>query len=137
MSDLDGDFILSDPGKQYVFIAGGIGITPFRSILKQAEHEGEKLRVQLIYANRKTVAAYRKEFEAMARRNGNLKIHYLFSPLRIDEQTIQELIPDLKKPLFYVSGPEPMVEAIGKMLQQLGVPQKRIKQDWFPDYPAE
>jgi ferredoxin-NADP reductase len=137
VSDLDGDFIVSDPKKEYVFIAGGIGITPFRSILKQAEHEGKKLRVKLIYANRKTVAAYRKEFEAMAKRNRNLEIHYLFSPQRIDKQTIKELVPDLKKPLFYVSGPEPMVEAIGKMLQQIGVPKKRIKQDWFPGYPAD
>ena len=137
ISDCDGDFTVSDARKEYVFMAGGIGITPFRSILKQAEHEGEKLRVKLIYANRKMVAAYRKEFEAMARRNRNLKIHYLFSPQRIDKQTIKELVPDLKKPLFYVSGPEPMVEAIGKMLQQIGVPKKRIKQDWFPGYPAE
>jgi ferredoxin-NADP reductase len=137
ISDLDGDFIVSDPRKEYVFIAGGIGITPFRSILKQAEHEGKKLRVQLIYANRKTVAAYQKEIELMARRNRNLQIHCLFSPQRVDKQMIKELVPDLKKPLFYVSGPEPMVEAIGKMLQQMGVPKKRIKQDWFPGYPAE
>ena len=137
VSDLDGDLIVSDTRKEYVFIAGGIGITPFRSILKQAEHDGEKLRVQLIYANRQTVAAYQKEFEAMARRNRNLKIHYLFNPQRVDKQTIKELVPDLKKPLFYVSGPEPMVEAIGKMLQQIGIPKKRIKQDWFPGYPAE
>jgi len=137
VSDLDGDFIVSDPKKQYVFIAGGIGITPFRSILKQAEHEGKQLRVTLIYANRKAVAAYRKELEAMAKRNRNLKIHYLFSPQRIDKPTIKELVPDLKTPLFHVSGPEPMVEDIGKMLQQIGVPKRRIKQDWFPGYPAE
>ena len=37
----------------------------------------------------------------------------------------------------YNEGPEPMVESIGKMLQQIGVPKKRIKQDWFPGYPAE
>jgi ferredoxin-NADP reductase len=137
ISDLDGDFILNDPRKPYVFIAGGIGITPFRSILKQAEHEGKKLRVQLIYANRKTIAAYKKELEAMAQRNLNFKIHYLFSPQRIDEETIKALVPDLKTPLFYVSGPEPMVESVGKMLQQIGIPKKRIKQDWFPGYPAE
>ena len=137
ISDLDGDFILNDPKKQYVFIAGGIGITPFRSILKQAEHEGKKLRVQLIYANRKTIAAYKKELEAMAQRNPNFKIHYLFSPQRVDKETIKELVPDLKTPLFYVSGPEPMVESVGKMLQQIGIPKKRIKQDWFPGYPAE
>ena len=137
VSDLDGDFIVSDPQKKYVFIAGGIGITPFRSILKQADHEGKSLHVTLLYANRKSIAAYKKEFDALAKRNPNLKIHYLFHPQRIDQQTIKELVPDLKTPLFYVSGPEPMVESIGKMLQQIGIPKKRIKQDWFPGYPAE
>src|ERR1043165_1018524 len=120
ISDLDGDFIVSDARKEYLFIAGGIGITPFRAILKQAEHEGKKLRVKLIYANRKHVAAYKKEFDAMVRRNRNLRINYLFSPQHIDKQTIKELVPDLKTPHFYVSGPEPMVEAVGKMLQQIG-----------------
>jgi len=137
VSDLDGDFIVSDPRKEYVFIAGGIGITPFRAILKQAEYEGKKLRVKLIYANRNNVAAYKKELEAMANRNPNFEIIYIFSPRRIDKDTVKEFVPDLKKPFFYVSGPEPMVEAIGKMLQQIGVPKKRIKQDWFPGYPAE
>ena len=127
VSDLDGDFIVSDSKKQYVFIAGGIGITPFRAILKQAAHDGKQLRVTLLYANRKTIAAYKKEFDALAKRNPNLKIHYLFHPQRLDPQIIQELIPDLKTPLFYVSGPEPMVESVGKMLQQIGVPKKRIK----------
>lgn len=137
VSDLDGDFIVSDPEKPYVFIAGGIGITPFRAILKEAAHAGTPLRATLLYANRKHVAAYREELEAMVRRNPNFKIHYLFSPQRIDQQTIKELVPDLKKPLFYVSGPEPMVETVGKLLQEIGVPKKRIKQDWFPGYPAE
>ena len=137
VSDLDGDFIVSDPKKEYVFIAGGIGITPFRAILKEAAHAGKRLRVTLLYANRKSVAAYKKEFDAMTKRDPQIKIHYLFSPQRIDRKTIKELFQNLKKPLFYVSGPEPMVESVGKMLQQLGIPKKRIKQDWFPGYPAE
>jgi ferredoxin-NADP reductase len=137
ISDLDGDFIVSDTRKEYVFIAGGIGITPFRAILKQAAHEGKLLRVTLLYANCKSVAAYKKEFDAMAKQNPNLTIHYLFSPQRIDKETVKEFVPDLKKPLFYVSGPEPMVESIGQMLQEIGIPKKRIKQDWFPGYPAE
>ncbi len=137
VSDLDGNFIVSDPRQEYVFIAGGIGITPFRAILKDAAHAGKPLRVRLIYANRKHVAAYQTELDAMVRRNRHLKIHYLFAPRRIDKKTIRELVPELKKPSFYVSGPEPMVEQVGKMLQQIGVPKKRIKQDWFPGYPAE
>ena len=137
ISDLDGDFIISDPGKEFVFIAGGIGITPFRAILKQAEHDRKKLRVTMLYANRKHVAAYKKEFDAMAKRNRHLRIHYLFHPQRIDKKTVRELVPDLKKPIFYVSGPEPMVESIGHMLRKMGVPATRLKQDWFPGYPAE
>ena len=137
ISDLDGDFVLGDLGEEYVFMAGGIGITPFRAMLKHAIHAGKPLRATLLYANRDKVAAYKQELEAMAARNPNFKIHYLFSPQRIDKKTIEELVPDLKKPLFYVSGPEPMVEEIGKLLLQMGVPAKRLKQDWFPGYPAE
>ena len=137
VSDLDGDFVVNDPKKQYVFLAGGIGITPFRAILKQAGHEKKRLHVTLIYANRKNVAAYQRELEALAKQNPHFKIHYLFHPRRIDKAAIQELVPNLRIPQFYVSGPEPMVESIGKMLREIGVPRKRIKQDWFPGYPAE
>jgi ferredoxin-NADP reductase len=137
VSDLDGDFIVSDPRKHYVFIAGGIGITPFRAILNQAAHAGTPLRATLIYANKKKVAAYKAELEAMSRKNPDLKIHYLFNPHRIDKNTVKKIVPDLKKPLFYISGPEPMVEDVGKMLQQMGVRQNQIKQDWFPGYPAD
>lgn len=137
VSDLEGDFIVSDPGKQYVFIAGGIGITPFRAILKEAAHAGKRLRAILLYANRTTVAAYRKDLDAMARRNRHLVIHYLFDPQRLDRKTIQELVPDLKAPVFYVSGPEPMVDGVSRLLRRMGVPSRRIKQDWFPGYPAD
>jgi ferredoxin-NADP reductase len=137
VSDLDGDFVVGDPRHHYVFIAGGIGITPFRSILKDADHAGRRLRVNLIYANRDQNVVYKPELEAFAKRNPDLQVHYLFSPQKIDKETIQKLAPDLKKSFFYVSGPEPMVESVGKMLQELGVAKNNLKQDWFPGYPAD
>ena len=137
VSDLDGDFVPGDPNAEYVFLAGGIGITPFRSILKQAEHDGNQLRVTLLYANRNSDVVYKGEFDALSKRNPHLKIHYLFHPQRLDETSIKERVPDLQKPLFYISGPEPMVESLGKKLKQLGVPEDHIKQDWFPGYPEE
>ena len=137
VSDLDGDFVLGDVRAEYVFIAGGIGITPFHSILKQAEHDKNIPRVTLLYANRKEVAAYKAEFDVMAKQNPNLKIHYIFHPQRIDQETVEKLVTDLKKPFFYVSGPEPMVENVGEMLKKIGVPKEHLKQDWFPGYPEE
>ena len=136
-SDVDGDFIVEDRHKDYVFIAGGIGITPFRSIIKEMQHKRVPLRVTLIYASRNSHVIYRKELEMAAKHNPHLSIHYVFSPKRIDLTTIQQLVPNLKKPLFYISGPEPMVESTGKLLLKIGVPKNHIKQDWFPGYPAD
>jgi ferredoxin-NADP reductase len=137
LSDVSGDFIINDKRRDHVFIAGGIGITPFRSILKTMAHAGTALRVTLLYANHGKHVVYKKELETVAKQNPNLAIHYLFSPERISPDAIKQRVPDLKKPLFYVSGPEPMVESVGEMLKKLGVPKKHLKQDWFPGYPAE
>jgi len=137
VSDIDGDFTIEDTNASYVFIAGGIGVTPFRSILKDAEHAGVKLNVTLLYANRDENIPYKTELELMAKQNSGLKIHYFLGPKRIDDAAIRNLVPDLSKPHFYVSGPEPMVEAFGPMLQSMGVPKEHIRQDWFPGYPAE
>jgi ferredoxin-NADP reductase len=136
MGDLDGDFTLEDPAGKYVFIAGGIGITPFRSILAELDHEGKQPTITLLYANRDQNIVYKEELEAFAGRNPNFKIHYIISPERVDEAKIKALIPDHEKPVFYVSGPEPMVIALGEILKGMGVPADHVKEDQFPGYPA-
>lgn len=137
ISFLEGDFVLDDPEKDYVFIAGGIGITPFRSILRQLDHEKKTINVTLLYSNRDQNIVFKNELEEVAERNSNFKIHYVFSPEHIDENKIKEFVPDLQKPVFYVSGPEPMVEDLGSLLKKMGVKDENLKQDWFPGYPAE
>lgn len=134
ISDIDGDFIVEDLANEYVFIAGGIGITPFRSILKDLNSKGKKIAATLVYASRDQNIVYKDELEALSKNNGNLKIHYVIAPELIDENKIKELVADLQKPIFYVSGPEPMVESLGNMLKQIGIPENHIKQDWFPGY---
>jgi ferredoxin-NADP reductase len=136
VSDLDGDFVLGDADAKHVFIAGGIGVTPFHSILKEADHTGQKLDVTLLYANRDEHAPYKIEFDEFAVRNPKLRITYFIGE-RIDEAAIRKAVPDLKTPLFYVSGPEPMVESFGVLLKNMGVPSAQVKQDWFPGYAAE
>ncbi len=136
-SIVDGDFTLDTPSTESVFIAGGIGITPFRSILKQLEYDKKPINVTLLYANRDENIVFKDELESIASANPNFKIQYVISPARIDEATITEFIKDTSVPVFYVSGPEPMVDAMSEMLKNKGVSENNIKGDWFPGYPAE
>ncbi len=137
ISDVDGDFVIEDPQAEYVFIAGGIGITPFRAILKELDHNNQSTYITLLYANRDENVPYKDEIEDISKRNPNLKIHHVISPERIDEQKIREFVANIDKSIFYISGPEPMVESLGKILKEMGVPDDNLKQDWFPGYSEE
>lgn len=130
----DGDFTIDDPSKNFVFIAGGIGITPFRSIIEQLDFEKKPINVTLLYANKTEDFFFKLFFEEIASRNKNFKIHYIVSPQHIDEQVIKETVPNLNEPIFYVSGPEKMVEDFGEMLKGMGIKDDHIKQDYFPGY---
>lgn len=137
ISVVEGDFVVDDLSQEYVFIAGGIGITPFRSIMAQMHHDQKPITATLLYSNHDQNIVYKDELEEIAKNNPNFKIHYVFSPEHIDEAKITSVVADLQKPLFYISGPEPMVDALGETLKKMGVPEEHIKQDWFPGYPAE
>ena len=130
----EGEFVIKDESKSYVFIAGGIGITPFRSILLELAHKNSPINVTLLYANHDQNIVFKEELENLTKTNPNFKIHYVFSPQRIDEAKIREFVPDLNTPYFYVSGPEPMVNGIIDILKQMEINQDHIKKDWFPGY---
>lgn len=132
--DLEGDFVVDDAKKTFVFIAGGIGITPFRAILFDLDYQQQPLNVRLLYCNHDNEFPYRKELEALKSRHPKFRIDYIVSPARIDEKSIPQLVPDIQKPTFYVSGPEPMVESMDEIFKKIGVPDDRIKNDFFPGY---
>lgn len=129
----EGDFTLEEPG-EYIFIAGGIGVTPFRSILKDLEHKKISIEGKLLYGNRDSHLIFKDELEDMAGLQKNFRMHYFIDPERIVDQAIKKLVPDISKPFFYVSGPEPMVEAFEKMLSEMGVSGDHTKRDYFPGY---
>jgi ferredoxin-NADP reductase len=132
--DLEGDFVVDDAEKTFVFIAGGIGITPFRAILLDLDYNKKPLSVQLLYANRDNDFPYRKELDTLRTRHPEFRIDYIVSPNRIDEKSIRQLVPDIEEPMLYVSGPEPMVESMDEILKKIGVLEERIKNDFFPGY---
>lgn len=129
-----GDFVVDDPTAEHVFVAGGIGITPYRAMLLDLDHRGVSIRATLLYANRTSELVYKDEIEALARKHPGFSVHYVVAPERITEESIRKAAPDLQRPTFYLSGPEPMVEATDGMLADMGIPGDRIKRDYFPGY---
>ncbi len=130
----DGRFTVNDFKKKYVFIAGGIGITPFRSILLDSDHENEICDAILLYGNKSTGIVFKEELESIADKNKELKIHYIIEPVYIDSNIINEKVPDVPERYFYISGPVKMVEIISGVLKGIKVTEDRIIKDFFPGY---
>lgn len=128
----EGDFVWQDTDRPHVFIAAGIGITPFHSILTQRAHEHLPLETTLIYANRTKAVPFREEFDALAAADPSLQIHYVTGPLSVER--VAELVPQWREALVYLSGPEPLVETLGDALKAAGIPEDQLKQDFFPNY---
>ena len=131
---LEGDFVVDDPSQRLVFIAGGIGVTPYRAILLALDHSGAPINVDLLYANRDEDFPYKTELERFAKKHPTFRAHYFTGQKRLDERAIAAVVGDLVKPIFYVSGPEPMVETFEKVLKGMSVPKSRVKTDYFPGY---
>lgn len=139
---LAGDFVLpKDPKVKLAFIAGGIGITPFRSMIKYFSDRGEKRDVVLLYSNRtKDEVAYREVFDEAEKKIG-LRTAYVLTGEnekgvrgRIDAALIAQDIPDYKERMFYISGTHAMTMAFKKTLRDMGIPQNHIKIDFFPGF---
>lgn len=129
----DGDFTWEETDKPLVFVAGGIGITPFRSIIAQRSHDHSTLPLTLIYSSRTEDIAFKDELDQLADENPSFKVNYIIGE-RLTASRLAELDPKIKQSLVYVSGPEPMVEALGDDLRASGQPEEGLKQDFFPNY---
>lgn len=132
---IGGDFVLPrNTATPLVFIAGGIGITPFRSMLHDMMDTKIKRPVTLFYANRtEEDIAWRKFFEGT---EWGLKFISVITERdgHINAEMIQKKVPNYKESLFYLSGPMPMVKTFEKLLSEMGVPRGNIKRDYFPGY---
>jgi ferredoxin-NADP reductase len=129
-----GDFLVDHVDKPLVFIAGGIGITAFRSILLDLDRRNERLNIRLLYANRNDELVFWNELESLRARKPDLKIDYFTGEKRLDGAEIKRLVKDLGAHRFYVSGPEPMVESLDRTLKDLGVPESQALNDFCPGY---
>lgn len=136
VADPDGDFTVDDPQKKLIFISGGIGITPYRSILLDLDNKNLPINVTLLYANSDENFVFKNELERLAAKHNNFKIKYFVSPRHIEKEDIQGTIEEMgNDPIVYFSGPEKMTEAFEKLLKEdMKLPEERIKLDFFPGY---
>ena len=144
-SHIAGDFTLPrNKKKKIAFIAGGIGITPFRSMVQYMIDSKDVRDSVLLYTN-KTVAeiAYKDVFDRAQREIGMQVVYAVSSQIsqstdiyngKIDAALITKTMPDFKERTFYISGPRRMVEAFKLTLHEMGVPRWRIKSDFFPGF---
>lgn len=131
--DPRGEFLIEEDATRHVFIAGGIGITPYHSMLLQLDHDGKQLNVDLLYANRDNNFVFDDEFQALASKHSEFKIYKFVGNQRIQESDFSKYLND-KGVVFYISGPRPMVESYQHLLEKLSVEAERVKTDYFPGY---
>jgi ferredoxin-NADP reductase len=125
-------------------ITGGIGITPFRSMIKYCADNGTKSQIILLYGNRNEEnIAFKEELEMLTRQNRNLKIvHTLSQPNEnwkgrqgyIDLQMITEEVPDYLERVFYVCGSPELVTSILNVLKTLKITENNVKTENFSGY---
>lgn len=139
-----GDFVLpKNYSKPLVFVAGGIGVTPFMSMLRYFDEEKLPYDITLIYSNRdQGSTAFLEELNERKSRNKNLKLILTMTQdsawkgdnRRIDSQFIASKIPDFLNKTFYISGPPVFNEAVGKALKELKIENKNILVENFSGY---
>lgn len=130
-----GDFTCTNVpnAKGYVFIIGGIGVTPFRSMLKYLRDTKSTIPVQIIYANkRQAEVAFRDEIDQyptthiMSRDPG-----WTGETGHVDAACIKKHIKDISVQDYFVCGPPPMMDLVKKSLVELGVPASQIRSERF------
>jgi ferredoxin-NADP reductase len=143
---LAGEFTLpKNSNKKLAFLAGGIGITPFRSMVEELAKQNEKRNIILLYSNRtQNDIAYKDFFDEIGPKIGLQTIHTLSDELHdsswaglrgmVTKDILIKEIPDYKERYFYISGTHGMVKAFEAMLKGLGISKNKIKVDFFPGY---
>jgi len=126
-------------GKDLVFIAGGSGVTPFRSIIREVTERSLDMNIRLIYGTRITGdVIFGDELSAIADRHKNVRYELVVSEPEpgykgttgfITADVIKKLVGDVKGKTFYLCGPELMYRFVEPELIKMGVPGRRIKKE--------
>jgi ferredoxin-NADP reductase len=142
-----GDFTLpANKTEKLVFIAGGIGITPFRSMLKYLIDINEKRDVVLFYSNKTPEEIVYNDVFTEAGQKLGIKTVYTITDTksvpvgwtgeigRLNSDMLKRTVPDYLSRKFYLSGPHNLVTSFEEILKNMGVKDTRIVIDFFPGF---
>jgi ferredoxin-NADP reductase len=146
-SQLAGEFVLPANGREkLVFMAGGIGITPFRSMIRDLLDHNEGREITVFYSNRTAPEIVYADVLEEARERLGIKTVYTLTDRkrvppdwqggigRVDAEMIANSVPDYGERTFYLSGPRSLVVGFEEVLRRIGIPKRRIKTDFFPGF---
>lgn len=131
-----GDFFPGSPvePEPELWIAGGIGITPFLGRLRHCASTGEPLEAQLIYCVQdETRALFEQELQALmaALPQSQLNLHLFYREGPLDRAFIERVCPDAARRRSYICGPMPLIVSAQRHLSTIGVPSDRIVSEEF------
>ena len=131
-ANVKGSFTLpADTTQPLLFIAGGIGITPFRSMVAELLLTNQSRDIRILYtASTPEHFAYKSVLDKAA--TVGVKTDYIVTGF--DGEELQTRVPDLAKRAIYISGPDGMVRHYDHMIQDLGVSRRHIHKDHFSGY---
>jgi ferredoxin-NADP reductase len=144
----NGSFILhNNKAIPAVYLTGGIGITPVRSIVMQAAKDKLSQKIYLFYSNnRPEDAAFLDELATLVNENSNYKFIPTMTAMDkskkewhgelgyINKKMLEKYLEDLAEPIYYISGPAAMVAAMRKMLNEAGIDEDNIRTEEFSGY---
>ena len=146
-SQLAGDFVLpASKREKLVFMAGGIGITPFRSMIRDLLDRKEARPITVLYSSKAAPEIVYADVLEEARKQLGIKTVYTLTDAncappdwqggtgRFDAEMIAKTVPDYWERTFYLSGPRSLVVGFEEVLRNIGIPKGRIKTDFFPGY---
>ncbi|MBN2488058.1 MAG: xylene monooxygenase [Methanosarcinaceae archaeon] len=125
-------------------LSGGIGITPMISICRYCTDMELGTRITLVSSNKtEKDIAFKDELEQMQLKNKNLKVVHTLTRAgdewkgcreRICENLIAREIPDHRERVFYLCGPPNLMEFMVPLMNELGIPEERVKKEYFTEY---
>lgn len=137
----NGTFIFDEKeAGPHIFIAGGIGITPYRSMIKYAADKNLQTPIYLVYSNSDDDIVFKKELDEISAQHPNIKIQYLETATEghLDEVKIGKFIENWQLVIgnctFWLCGPPPMIDAMEIALGKLKITSYKVRSEKFTGY---